>query len=244
MNPIVVIPTRLGSSRLPGKALKEIAGTPMIAHVWRRGIEADVGPVIVAAGDQAIVDVIESIGGRAILTDPSLPSGSDRAAAALRMVDPDGRYDTVICLQGDLPTIEPTVVRATLEPLAREPACDIATLATVIGSRDELEAAQVVKAALAIEPDAVIGRAIYFSRAIIPAGADKHFHHVGLYTYRRSALQRYVALPEGILERIEKLEQLRALEHGMRIDVRVVETEPLGVDTDIDLERARVQLAT
>lgn len=244
MNAIVVIPTRLGSSRLPGKALKEIAGIPMIVHVWRRGVEADVGPVIVAAGDQAIVDAIESIGGRAILTDPSLPSGSDRAAAALQVVDPEARYDIVICLQGDLPTIAPAVVRATLEPLAREPACDIATLATVISSREELEAAQVVKVALAIEPGATIGRAIYFSRAIIPSGADKHFHHLGLYTYRRDALKRFVELPLGILERAEQLEQLRALEHGMRIDVRVVDSEPLGVDTVTDLERARMLLAT
>jgi 3-deoxy-manno-octulosonate cytidylyltransferase (CMP-KDO synthetase) len=243
MRPIVVIPTRLGSTRLPGKALTDINGQPMIAHVWRRGKEADVGPVVVACGDQAIAQVIQDLGGQAVLTDPALPSGSDRAHAALTRIDPDGHYDTVIVLQGDLPTIDPATVAATLEPLARDPGCDIATLATEIQDPLELQAPSVVKIALAIAPDATIGRAVYFSRQIVPAGAGKYYHHVGMYTYRRQALARFVSLPQGLLERRESLEQLRAIEHGMRIDARVIQTEPLGVDTLADLERARQLLS-
>jgi 3-deoxy-manno-octulosonate cytidylyltransferase (CMP-KDO synthetase) len=243
MRPIIVIPTRLGSTRLPGKALTEINGQPMIAHVWNRGREADLGPVIVACGDQPIVDVIHDLGGQAVLTDPALPSGSDRAHAALARIDPDGAHDTVIVLQGDLPTIDPATIAATLEPLANDPACDIATLATEIQDPLELQAPSVVKIALAIALDATIGRAVYFSRQVIPAGSGKYYHHVGMYTYRRQALSRFVTLPQGVLERRESLEQLRAIEHGMRIDARVIRTEPLGVDTLADLDRAR-QLLT
>ena len=241
--PIIVIPTRLGSTRLPGKALTDINGQPMIAHVWHRGREADIGPVIVACGDQAIADVIQDLGGRAVLTDPALPSGSDRAHAALSQIDPDGQYDTVIVLQGDLPTIDPVTIAATLEPLQQDPACDIATLATEIQDQMELQAPHVVKIALAIAPAATIGRAVYFSRQVIPAGAGKYYHHVGMYTYRRQALSRFVSIPQGFLERRESLEQLRAIEHGMRIDARVIQTEPLGVDTLADLERAKQLLS-
>jgi 3-deoxy-manno-octulosonate cytidylyltransferase (CMP-KDO synthetase) len=243
MRPIVIIPTRLGSTRLPGKALTDINGQPMIAHVWRRGVEADVGPVVVACGDEQIADVVTDLGGTAVLTDPALPTGSDRAHAALGLVDPDGVHDTVVVLQGDLPTIAPETVRATLAPLARNAACDIATLATEITDPLELQAPQVVKIALAIQPDEAIGRAIYFSRAVIPAGAGIHYHHVGMYTYRRGALARYVNLPRGVLEQRENLEQLRAIEAGMWIDAAVIQTEPLGVDTLADLERARMLLA-
>lgn len=239
MRPIVVIPTRLGSTRLPGKALTDINGSPMIAHVWRRGMEADIGPVIVACGDQPIVDVIQDLGGRAVLTDPALPTGSDRAHAALGIADPHDTHDVVVVLQGDLPTIDPVTVRATLRPLRRDMDVSIATLATEIDDPLELQAPQVVKIALAIKPGDSVGRAIYFSRAVIPAGAGKHYHHVGMYSYRREALTRYVGLPRGVLERRENLEQLRALEFGMRIDASVIDTEPLGVDTLADLERAR-----
>lgn len=244
MHPIVVIPTRLGSTRLPGKALTDINGVPMIVHVWRRGLEADVGPVVVACGDQAIADVIRDLGGHAELTDPGLPSGSDRAHAALTITDPDGIHDVVVVLQGDLPTIEPATVEATLKPLKRDPECDIATLATEIEDPLELQSPSVVKIALAIQPDDDIGRAVYFSRSVIPSGIGKHYHHVGMYTYRRAALSRYVGLPRGILEQRESLEQLRAIEHGMRIDAVVVRTEPLGVDTLADLERAKRLLAS
>ncbi len=243
MRPIVVIPTRLGSTRLPGKALTDINGQPMIAHVWRRGIEADIGPVVVACGDQQIVDVVRGLGGHAVLTDASIPTGSDRAQAALGLVDPDGKHDVVVVLQGDLPTIDPATVRATLAPFHGDSGCEISTLATEIDDPLELQAPQVVKIALVIRPGETIGRAVYFSRAVIPAGAGKYYHHVGMYTYRREALARYVQLPRGVLEQRENLEQLRAIEAGMRIDATVIRTEPLGVDTLADLERARVLLA-
>ena len=243
MRPIVIIPTRLGSTRLPGKALTDINGRPMIAHVWHRGLEADIGPVVAACGDQAIVDVISDLGGLAVLTDVALPTGSDRAHAALGLIDPEGRHDIVVVLRGDLPTIDAATVQATLAPLTRAPECAIATLATEIEDPLELQAPQVVKTALAIEPGETIGRAVYFSRAVIPAGSGKHYHHVGVYTYRREALARYVSLPRGILEQRESLEQLRAIEAAMRIDATVIETEPLGVDTLADLERARILLA-
>lgn len=243
MRPIVVIPTRLGSSRLPGKALTDINGQPMIAHVWRRGLEADIGPVVVACGDRQIAEVIQDLGGHAVLTDPALPSGSDRAHAALDVVDPDTRHDTVIVLQGDLPTIDPATIAATLEPLRREEACEIATLATEIEDQLELQASSVVKIALAITPGESIGRAVYFSRSVIPGGTGKHYHHVGMYTYRRQTLARFVGLPRGILEQRESLEQLRAIEFGIRIDAKVIRTEPLGVDTLADLERAKLLLS-
>lgn len=243
MRPIVIIPTRLGSTRLPGKALIDINGRPMIEHVWRRGIEADAGPVVIACGDQQIADVVHGFGGHAVLTDPALPTGSDRAQAALSLIDPEGKHDVVVVLQGDLPTIEPATVRATLNPLEQNPDCDIATLATEIEDPMELQAPQVVKIALSIQPQASIGRAIYFSRAVIPSGVGKHYHHIGMYTYRRDALARFVTLPRGVLEQRENLEQLRALEAGMRIDAAVIQTEPLGVDTLADLQRARVLLA-
>ncbi|NKK61559.1 3-deoxy-manno-octulosonate cytidylyltransferase [Rhizobium leguminosarum bv. viciae] len=238
MRPIIIIPSRMGSTRLPGKALMDIHGDPMIVHVWRRGIEADLGPVIVAAGDLDIVKTIRDRGGNAILTDPNLPSGSDRAHAALTAADGSGVHDVVVVLQGDLPTIEPSVVRATLAPLLNNPSCDIGTLATEIESEEELNLPSVVKIGLSIVPGTTIGRALYFSRSPIPAGEGRHYHHVGMYAYRREALSRYVALPRGILEQRESLEQLRALENGMRIDVSIIKTEPLGVDTADDLRRA------
>ncbi|MGH7067858.1 MAG: 3-deoxy-manno-octulosonate cytidylyltransferase [Acetobacteraceae bacterium] len=241
LRPIVVIPTRLGSTRLPGKALTEIAGEPMIVHVWRRGQEADIGPVLVAAGDREIAEVIRAAGGQAVLTDPALPTGSDRVQSALAKADPDQRHDVVVVLQGDLPTIDSGVLRATLPPLA-DSEVSISTLATLITDPLELQAPQVVKIALAIPEGAVSGRALYFSRAVIPGGAGPYYHHVGLYTYRRAALERYVRLPRGVLEVRENLEQLRALEGGMRIDATVIEAEPLGVDTLGDLERARAML--
>jgi 3-deoxy-manno-octulosonate cytidylyltransferase (CMP-KDO synthetase) len=215
----------------------------MIVHVWRRGLEADIGPVIVACGDQAIVDVINDLGGRADLTDATLPTGSDRAHAALEFTDPKAAHDVVVVLQGDLPTIDPATIRATLEPLSRPADCSIATLATEIEDPIELQAPSVVKIALAIRPGETIGRAVCFSRAVIPAGAGKHYHHVGMYAYRREALTKYINLARGVLKQRESLEQLRAIEHGMRMDAKVIRTEPLGVDTLADLERARELLA-
>jgi 3-deoxy-manno-octulosonate cytidylyltransferase (CMP-KDO synthetase) len=241
-HPIVLIPARLAASRLPNKPLADIHGSPMIVHVWRRALEADIGPVVVAAAEREIVDAVTAAGGRAVLTDPAHPSGSDRIHEALGKVDPDGRHDVVVNVQGDLPTLAPAAVRAALEPLA-EPAVDIATLAAEIRTAYERAAPQVVKAVAGFRDGRVIARALYFSRIQVPTGEGPLYHHIGLYAYRRAALQRFVTLEPGVLERREKLEQLRALEAGMRIDVRLVDVVPLGVDTPEDLEEARRRLA-
>lgn len=241
-NPIVAIPARLAATRLPDKPLADINGEPMIVHVWRRATEAEIGPVIVAAAEQVVVDVVRAAGGDAVLTDPDLPSGSDRIHRALEKVDPGGRYDAVINLQGDLPTIDPAAMRASLAPLA-DGAVDIATLAAVITRDEERDSPNVVKAVVGLGEGQAIGRALYFTRATAPWGDGPLYHHIGLYAYRREALARFVALPPGVLERREKLEQLRALEAGMRIDVALVDTVPLGVDTPADLDRARAMLA-
>ncbi len=242
MTPIVVIPTRLASTRLPGKPLADIHGEPMIVHVWRRAVEAAVGPVVVACAEAEIARAVERAGGRAMLTDPAHPSGSDRIAEAVRRLDPERRHDAVVNVQGDLPTLTAEAVRAALAALA-DPAVDIGTLATEIRDAAELQAAQVVKIAIAFAPGRRVARALYFSRVAIPSGAGPHYHHIGLYAYRRAALERFVALPPGLLERRESLEQLRALEAGMRIDAALVDTVPLGVDTPADLARARELLA-
>jgi len=241
-NPIVVIPARMHSTRLPGKPLADIHGEPMIVHVWRRGVEADVGPVLVACAEPEIAEAVAAAGGRAILTRPDHPSGSDRIFEALRKADPERRHDIVINVQGDLPTIEPAAVRASLLPLA-DPAVDIATLIAVITVADERTRPSVVKAVVGLAPGQTIGRAHYFSRATVPTGDGPLYHHIGLYAYRRASLERFVALPRGVLEARERLEQLRALEHGMRIDAALVDTVPLGVDTPADLEQARRMLA-
>lgn len=231
------------ASRLPGKPLHDIAGLPMIVQVWRRAREADLGPVLVAAGDQEIVDAVRDHGGEAVLTDPELPTGSDRIFAALEAHDPDGAYDVVVNVQGDLPTVEPKAVRAALAPLVVEPLVDIGTIAAEITRAEETTDPSVVKIATAFTrtaPDGTrIGRALYFSRATIPTGPGPIWHHIGLYAYRRAALARFVSMPPGMLEQRERLEQLRALEAGMRIDVALVDTVPLGVDTPHDLTRAR-----
>ena len=242
MTPIVVIPTRLASTRLPGKPLADIHGEPMIVHVWRRAVEAAVGPVVVACAEAEIARAVERAGGRAMLTDPAHPSGSDRIAEAVRRLDPERRHDAVVNVQGDLPTLAAEAVRAALAALA-DPAVDIGTLATEIRDAAELQASQVVKIAIAFAPGRRVARALYFSRMAIPSGAGPHYHHIGLYAYRRTALERFVALPPGLLERRESLEQLRALEAGMRIDAALVDTVPLGVDTPADLARARELLA-
>ena len=241
-NPIVVIPARLGSTRLPDKPLADILGEPMIVQVWRRAMEAEVGPVVVAAGEASIVEAIEKAGGTAVLTDPDLPSGSDRIHQALDRFDPDKTHDAVINIQGDLPTIEPVPIRAALALLS-DPDVDIGTLAAEITRAEERDNPNVVKAVFACAPGTRQGRALYFTRATAPSGDGPLYHHIGLYAYRRDALERFVALPPGILEQRERLEQLRALEAGMRIDVALVDTVPLGVDTPADLDRARAMLA-
>jgi 3-deoxy-manno-octulosonate cytidylyltransferase (CMP-KDO synthetase) len=240
-NPIVLIPARMSATRLPGKPLADIHGEPMIVHVWRRAMEADVGPVWVAADDARVVDAVAAAGGKAIMTRPEHSSGSDRIYEALSAVDAKKTYDIVVNVQGDLPTIEASVVRACLAPLADD-AVDIATLAAAIMRDDEKDDPNVVKA-IATELAPTRLRALYFTRARAPWGEGRLLHHIGLYAYRREALRRFVALAPSPLERREKLEQLRALEAGMRIDIALVETAPLGVDALEDLERARVMLA-
>ncbi|MDZ4735283.1 MAG: 3-deoxy-manno-octulosonate cytidylyltransferase [Rhodospirillaceae bacterium] len=245
MTPLIAIPARMASTRLPGKPLADIAGEPMIVHVWRRACEANVGPVLVAAGEAAIVDAIRAAGGEAVLTDAELPSGSDRIHQAVERIDPDRRHDVVVNLQGDLPTLDPRAIRSVLDTL-RDEDVDIGTLAVRITDDAERSRADVVKVAAGFAdaaPAGTIARALAFSRLPIPWGEGAHYHHIGIYAYRRAALARFVALPPSPLEQREKLEQLRALEAGMRIDVALVDTIPLGVDTPADLERARRLLA-
>jgi len=241
VQPLVIVPARMAASRLPGKPLADIHGLPMIVHVWRRAMAAGIGPVVVAAAEAEIAQAVERAGGRAVLTDPAHPSGSDRIHEAMNKIDPEGRHDPVVNLQGDFPTIDPATLAACIEPLA-EPAVDIGTLATPIHDAAEANNPNVVKAVTAIDPATRRGRALYFSRHAVPAGEGPLYHHIGIYAYRRAALTRFVKLPPGALERREKLEQLRALEAGMRIDVRLVDSGPFGVDTPADLARARALL--
>jgi 3-deoxy-manno-octulosonate cytidylyltransferase (CMP-KDO synthetase) len=237
---LILIPARMASIRLPGKPLADIAGLPMIVQVLRRAEAARIGPVVVACDDETIATAVEKAGGRAILTRADHPSGSDRIFEALGVVDPKGQARIVVNVQGDLPTLEPADLAAALMPLD-DPAVDIATLAAEIKKPEERTNPNVVK---------VIGspvaarrlRALYFSRATAPSGDGPLYHHIGLYAYRRAALEKFVKLPPSALEQREKLEQLRALEAGMRIDVTIVDTVPLGVDTPEDLETARRML--
>jgi 3-deoxy-manno-octulosonate cytidylyltransferase (CMP-KDO synthetase) len=237
-NPVIVIPARLASTRLPDKPLAEISGEPMIVHVWRCGVRAGIGPVVVAAAEPAIVQAIEAVGGTAVLTDPALPSGSDRAFAAVERIDPAGRYDAVINLQGDVPTVEPDAIRAAFA-LLENPAVDIGTLALAVSDPRALDVPGANKAVISLAEGARAGRALYFSRNRVPAGEGPLYHHFGIYAYRRAALARFVALPPSVLERREQLEQLRALEAGMRIEVALVDSVPVEVNTPADLEKVR-----
>jgi len=242
LNPVVIIPARLSATRLPGKPLADIAGVAMIVHVLRRAEAAGIGPVVVACGDQAIADAVTAAGGRPVMTDPALPSGSDRVWAALQAFDAAGRHDVVVNLQGDLPTLPPDFLRAVLAPLADQ-SVDIATLVAPVTTAEEAALPSVVKAVCAFAPGAAVAPALYFSRAAVPGGDGPLWHHVGIYAYRRAALARFVALPPSALELREKLEQLRALEAGMRVTVARVDHAPFGVDTPDDLQRARRELA-
>ncbi len=240
LSPVTIIPARLAATRLPSKPLAEIGGLPMIVQVWRRACEADIGPVLVACADPEIALVVRDAGGEAVLTDPALPSGSDRVRAALQRVDPAGRHGAVVNLQGDLPTLPPTAIRRALA-LLEDPLVDIGTLAAPAAD-DERDDPNVVKAAIEPPEGAARGRALYFSRAPVPAGAGRLLHHVGLYAFRRNALERFVGLPAAAIEQRERLEQLRALAAGLRIEVAVIDAVPLGVDTPADLARARTLL--
>ena len=242
MNPIIVIPARMGSTRLPGKPLADIHGQPMIVHVLRRALEAGIGPVAVAAGEPEIVAAVQAAGGTAVLVAEDLPSGTDRVKRAVDVLDPEGRHDVVVNLQGDAPTLAPELLSAVLRPLA-DPAVDIGSLVAPIADTAEATKDSYVKCACVFAEGADVAPAPYFSRAAVPWGEGPLWHHIGVYSYRRAALERFVALPESPLERREKLEQLRALEAGMRIAVARVPHGPFGVDTPEDLEHARELLA-
>ncbi|MGE0418822.1 MAG: 3-deoxy-manno-octulosonate cytidylyltransferase [Acetobacteraceae bacterium] len=241
MNPIVVIPARMASVRLPGKPLADIHGLSMIVHVLNRALEAAIGPVAVACGDPEIADAVRAAGGTAVMTPANLPSGSDRVRAALDVLDPDHRHDVVVNLQGDVPTLDPAQLRLVVLPLA-DPSFDIGTLVVPIQSEEEANTASFVKAVCAIPGDNPVAPALYFSRAPIPWGDGPRWHHIGIYAYRRAALDRFVSLPPSLLEQREGLEQLRALEAGMRIACARMAHGLFGVDTPADLERARFLL--
>jgi len=242
MKPILLIPARMASTRLPGKPLADIGGVPMIVRVWARAVAAGLGPVVVASAEKAIVAAVEKAGGRAVLTDPALPSGSDRIWAALMAADPQGVHDVVVNLQGDLPALDPEQLKTVVAALAKSGA-DIATLAAPIDNAADEANPAVVKAVVAWDAQERLGRALYFTRARAPGGEGTLYHHIGLYAYRREALESFVALPPSALEQREKLEQLRALEAGMSIAVARVDEAPLSVDTPADLEKARKLLS-
>lgn len=238
---LILIPARMASTRLPGKPLADIAGLPMIVHVLRRAEAAGAGPAVVATDSEAIAAAVEKAGGRAIMTRSDHASGSDRIHEALAALDPERRFGIVVNVQGDLPTIDPADIRAALGPLA-DPAVDIATLAAVIAEPAERTNPNVVKAiGSPLAPRRL--RAVTFTRADAE-GPGPHYHHIGLYAYRRAALERFVKLPPSDNEQREKLEQLRALDAGMRIDIAVVNSVPLGVDTPDELAKARAMLAS
>jgi len=238
---LVLIPARMASTRLPNKPLLDIAGLPMIVHVLRRAEEAKIGRVAVATDTVDIARVVKAHGGEAVMTRPEHPSGSDRIFEAAETLDPRREAEIVVNLQGDFPTISPQNIRDVLPPLT-DPSVDIATLAAEIHSEEESLNPNVVKAV-----GSSLGgrrmRALYFTRATAPTGDGPRYHHIGLYAYRRAALERFVKLPPSPLELQERLEQLRALEAGMRIDITVVDTVPRGVDTPTDLETTRRILA-
>ena len=237
---LVLIPARLASTRLPGKPLADIHGLPMIVHVLRRAQAAHIGEAVVATDSEAIQTAVEKAGGRAVMTRADHVSGSDRIFEALEALDPEHRFEIVVNVQGDLPTIDPADIRAALAPLA-DPAVDVATLAAVITDPAERSNPNVVKAiGTPVTPSRF--HAVTFTRADA-TGPGPHYHHIGLYAYRRAALARFVKLPPSANEQREKLEQLRALDAGMRIDVAVVKSVPLGVDTPEELAKARAMLA-
>ena len=243
MNPIVLIPARMAATRLPGKPLADIAGSPMIVRVLRQAEAAEIGPVAVAAGDPEIVEAVEQAGGRAILTDPDLPSGSDRILAALAILDPRMRHDVVINLQGDMPFVTPDVLGACAGLLAEHSGCDIATVVAPEGSAADRGNPDVVKAVLSMQAGGRSGRALYFTRSTL-YGEGPVWRHIGIYGYRRDALLKFNAAHPSPLEQREKLEQLRALELGLSIWAAVADDAPISVDNPADLERARAYANT
>lgn len=238
--PIIIIPARMASTRLPGKPLADLAGKPMIVRVCERAAAAEIGPVLVAAAEAEIAEAVQAAGFDAVLTDPALPSGSDRVFAAAAAADPDGHHDVVINLQGDMPTLDPGALTRLAEAMAAHPEADIATLAAEITDAAERGDENVVKAILSLDTGTPTARALYFTRATAPSGPGPLWHHVGVYAFRRAALTQFVAAPPSPLEVRERLEQLRALELGMTIACGLLSGDPPnGVDTPGDLEAAR-----
>jgi 3-deoxy-manno-octulosonate cytidylyltransferase (CMP-KDO synthetase) len=240
-NTIVVIPSRMASTRLPGKPLADICGLPMIVHVWRRALESKVGPVLVATADSKIAEAIRDQGGDAINTDPNLPSGTDRIAQALALRDPQGQFRYVVNVQGDLPTIEPLAIQRCLAGLVNDPV-DISTIAAEITDPADLANPNIVKAIAPLGAMREVAYARDFVRTLSADHAPPYWHHIGVYAFKRDALASFVSLPVSAGEAERKLEQMRALENGMRICVVKVDSVPLGVDTPADLEVARRML--
>ena len=239
-DPLILIPARMKATRLPGKPLADIHGEPMIVRVWRRAVAAGIGPVAVATDSADILAAVEAVGGRAVMTSVDHPSGSDRIKEAADILDPQRRHDIIVNVQGDFPTLEPVAIAAAITPLADRDV-DIATLVGLITDEEEKVAPSVVKlVGSPVAPGRL--RALYFTRATAPYGEGPLYHHVGIYAYRRAALDRFVSLPQSTLEKRESLEQLRALEAGMRIDAMIIDHVPRGVDTPPDLDRARAVL--
>ena len=238
MKPIILIPARMAATRLPGKPLADINGIPMIVRVLRQAQAASISPVAVAAGDIEIVEAVRAAGGLAVLTDPDLPSGSDRIVAALNEIDPAGEHDVVINLQGDIPFLAPSVVEATARLLADQPSCDISTVMVAEADRAERSNPDIPKVVASMAPDGRSARALYFTRSVLYGDAPVWLHH-GVYGYRREALLRFTAAEPSPLELRERLEQLRALELGMSIWAAVIDEAPISVDNPADLERAR-----
>jgi 3-deoxy-manno-octulosonate cytidylyltransferase (CMP-KDO synthetase) len=243
VNPIVLIPARMAATRLPGKPLADIGGIPMIVRVLRQAEAAGVGPVAVAAGDSEIVDAVVRAGGRAVLTDPDLPSGSDRIVAALGELDPGRRHDVVINLQGDIPFVQPDAVAVVARLLAAEPSCDLSTVMVAEADISERTNPDIPKVVAAVQADGRTARALYFTRSVLYGDAPVWLHH-GIYGFRRAALERFCAAPPSPLEKRERLEQLRALELGMSIWAAVIDEAPISVDNPADLERARAHART
>lgn len=242
-NTVVVIPARMASTRLPGKPLADIHGVPMIVHVWRRAMEANVGKVLVAAAEDEIAQAVRAHGGDAIVTPRGLPSGTDRIAAALHLRDPHGAYRYVVNLQGDLPVIEPLSIRRCLAGLMNE-AADISTIAALIENAADLADPNIVKAIAPLGDTREIAYARDFVRTLDPGMAAPHWHHIGVYAYKRAALEQFVSLPVSAREAERRLEQMRALDNGLRVVIVRVDTAPPGVDTPADLEAARQLLRT
>ena len=239
MKPIIIIPARLAATRLPNKPLADICGKPMIARVIERAKLSNIKDILVACGDKEIIEPAKNAGASAVLTDPNLPSGSDRVLAALNQYDSKNEFDIIINLQGDMPTFDPAILNVALDLMEKTPDADIVTLVSPSDDESEKQDPNVVKAIVAFDENGQSGKCLYFTRANAPSGDGPIYRHIGLYVYRRSALEKFVKAPPSTLEKREKLEQLRALEMGLTIYASVFDEFPKGVDTPIHLEMAR-----